>query len=53
MASWVIVDIKTEKPVLETYSARMIEHLNTHRYKAIPIQEWLASINRRIKNESI
>jgi hypothetical protein len=45
-ASWVIVNIATGEPVLETYSERMVQALNTDKYRAVPILEWLQSLNR-------
>jgi len=48
-ASWVIVNIATGEPVMETYSERMVQSLNTDKYRAVPILEWLQSINRAIK----
>lgn len=46
-ASWVIVDKATGKALLETFSPRVAEAINTARYKAVPILEWLQSLNRR------
>lgn len=48
-ASWVIVNIATGEPVMETYSECMVQILNTDEYKAVPILEWLQSINRAIR----
>lgn len=50
-ASWVIVDIATGEAVMETYSARVVQILNTDKYKAVPILEWLQSINRPPRRE--
>jgi hypothetical protein len=47
VASWVIVDISTNEAVLETYNAKLLEALNLKRYKAVPILEYLQSLNRK------
>jgi hypothetical protein len=46
-ASWVIVDKQTGRAVLETFSARVVAAINTASYRAVPIGQWLASLNRR------
>lgn len=48
-ASWVIVEIETGKPVFETFSANIIGAINTKKYKAVPILEWLQSFNLQVK----
>jgi hypothetical protein len=46
-ASWVIVDLLSNQPVLETFSKQVADAINTNRYKAVPILEWLQSLNRK------
>jgi acyl-ACP thioesterase len=46
-ASWVIVNKETDQPVCETYSDKLVQALNTNKYKAVPILEWLQSINKQ------
>lgn len=46
-ASWVIVNIETGKPVFETYCAAFADTINKQRYKAVPILEWLQSLNKK------
>jgi acyl-ACP thioesterase len=46
-ASWVIVNTETNEPVCETYSDKLVQALNTNKYKAVPILEWLQSINKQ------
>lgn len=48
--SWVIVSLATGKAVLETYSEKLARAVNTHKYKAVPVYEWLASINQQSKD---
>ena len=48
-ASWVFVDLVTGKGVYETYSASMAAKVNTKRYKAVPILEYMQDLSRRIK----
>jgi len=49
-ASWVVVRISDNQPILETFSPEVVAALNTEKYKAIPIYEWLASINQQEGN---
>jgi hypothetical protein len=46
-ASWVVVEIKTNQSVFETYSKQMVNNLNTKKFKAVPVQEWLGSLNNK------
>lgn len=46
--SWVIKDKATGEVVLETFSASFVEALNTHRYVAVPILEYLATFNQLV-----
>ena len=46
-ASWVIREIDTQKPVLETYEPRVVLALNTSKYEAWPIAAHLASYSRK------
>jgi hypothetical protein len=43
--SWVIVNIETGEAVLETFNKGVISRLNTAKYKAVPIAEYLGTIN--------
>lgn len=43
--SWVIVNIETGEAVLETFNKDVILRLNTAKYKAVPIAEYLGCIN--------
>jgi hypothetical protein len=44
-ASWVIRERSTGRVILETFERTVVEHLNVARYEAIPIAEYLGSIN--------
>ena len=46
-ASWVIVELDTNRVILETFNPRAVEALNVARYKAVPILEYLESLNVR------
>ena len=46
-ASWVIRERATGKVVMETFNAKVIEKLNAERYEAVPILEYLQSLNRK------
>ena len=47
-ASWVITDKATNKAVMETFNADIIPCLNTDKYNAVPIMEYLQSLNKTI-----
>jgi hypothetical protein len=50
-ASWVIVETATQRVICETFSAKVVAALNTKRYSAVPIGEWLGSLNRKHKRK--
>lgn len=45
-ASWVIKEKSTGKVVLETFNKKFVNALNTERYAAIPILEYLQGLNQ-------
>lgn len=47
-ASWVICDRATGAAVLETYSPRLVACINTAKYRAVPVLEYLQALNRQI-----
>lgn len=51
--SWVIVDRTTGKAIFETWSRAVAERTRrADRADVVPIAEWLARINARLKAES-
>ena len=46
-ASWVIVDKTTGHSVCELFDEALVKALNTDKYKAVPILEWLQSLNKK------
>lgn len=46
-ASWIIRNKATREIVAETFSKRAVEALNTHKYEAIPVLEYLVSLNAK------
>lgn len=51
--SWVIVDERTGKAVLETFNPKIKQAKLKGPYKAVPIHEYLVEINRKIgQNEA-
>jgi hypothetical protein len=46
-ASWVIVDLSTGKGVFETFNEKTAKAINQKKYKAVPILEWLQSLNAK------
>ena len=45
-ASWVIVNKATNYPVFETFNESTAKAINQRLYKAVPILEWLQSLNK-------
>ncbi len=43
--SWIIRERATGQVIMETYSAKLVAALNTAKYEAVPIREYLASLN--------
>lgn len=52
-ASWVIIEKETGMGVLETFNSNILPYLNTAKYEAIPILEYLHNINAQVKNGAI
>lgn len=48
-ASWVIIDRATGAAILETYNPKAVSCLNTERYEAVPILDYLGALNARIR----
>jgi hypothetical protein len=40
-ASWIIVVKSTGTPLLETFDRQQVEAINTERYEAVPLMEYL------------
>jgi hypothetical protein len=49
-ASWVIREKSTKIVIMETFDKDKLAALNTDKYEAVPILEYLCDLNRRIKN---
>lgn len=46
-ASWVIREKETGRVICETFSKCLVSALNTATYEAVPILEYLQSLNRQ------
>jgi hypothetical protein len=51
-ASWVIVNLETGDAVFETFNPAKVAALNTVKYKAVPILEWLQHLSRKYKSQN-
>ena len=47
-ASWVVIEIKTGNVMFETFSQSLVNAISD-KYKAVPILEYLQSVNAKIK----
>jgi hypothetical protein len=45
-ASWIIREIATGAVMCETWNPWLVEHLNTDKYEAVPILEYLGALNK-------
>jgi hypothetical protein len=43
--SWIIRNKATGEVLMETFSARLVAALNTAKYEAVPIRDYLAFLN--------
>lgn len=48
-ASWVIREKATKRGIYETYNPDLVAKLNTQKYEAVPILEYLQELNLKIK----
>jgi hypothetical protein len=46
--SWVIVEKATGKAIFETFNEKVARVINTEKYRAVPIKEYLTSLNKGI-----
>ena len=51
MTSWIIRNKATREVICETFELRVAKSINTEKYEAVPIYEYLAEVNRRIRAE--
>lgn len=49
-ASWVIRNKETKEALFETFNEKLVSKLNTEKYEAVPILEYLVELNKKIKN---
>ena len=47
-ASWIIRNKEAKDVVMETYNENAVKHLNTAKYEAVPILEYLQNLNKEI-----
>lgn len=53
VASWVIRERQTGAVILETFSELMVSSLNTVRYEAAPILQYLGGLNAKIRADAV
>lgn len=46
-ASWVIKNKQTGEVIMETFNKTVVDALNVEKYEAIPILEYLQSLNKK------
>lgn len=48
--SWVLREKSTRRVIMETFDPKKVAALNTIRYEAVPILQYLGELNQSIKN---
>lgn len=48
-ASWVIVNKQTGQSIFETFNEKIAKAINTEKYLAIPILEYLQNLNKSLR----
>lgn len=48
-ASWIIREKASKAVIAETFNPALVEALNTEKYEAVPILEYLQSLNEIVK----
>lgn len=48
-ASWIITEKATGNAIAETFLRHVAEAVNTEKYEAVPIMEYLQGLNRKIR----
>ena len=48
--SWVIVNKKSGKPVLETYNKLLLKSINLEKYQIYTSLDWLVHFNKLVKS---
>lgn len=51
-ASWVIRNKSTKEVMFETYNEAIVNALNTKKYEAVPVLQYLQELNRLIRENS-
>lgn len=51
-ASWILRNKETKEVIAETFDPRVVAKLNTAKYEAVPILEYLVSLNQSISRAS-
>lgn len=45
--SWILRNKETKEVICETFDKRKVDALNTEKYEAVPILEYLVSLNQK------
>lgn len=49
VASWILRDKETKRVICETFDKRKVDALNTAKYEAVPILDYLISLNTKVR----
>ncbi|UIF89453.1 hypothetical protein [Cupriavidus sp. UYPR2.512] len=50
-ASWVLREAESKRVICETFDKRVVEKLNTAKYQAVPILDYLLEFNATARNQ--
>ena len=51
--SWVIVNKATNETICELWNIETVYYINTEKYKAIPVREYLENLNKQVKQDML
>jgi hypothetical protein len=50
-ASWIIREKGTKRVICETFNKHLVNKLNTVKYEAVPILDYLGEFNANVRNQ--
>jgi hypothetical protein len=50
--SWIVVNRSTGEAILETFSEKVTQAINTKNYEVLTAYDYLCNLNSKIKNEA-
>ena len=51
--SWIIKNKQTGEVMLEIFSQKLLARLNTEKYEAVPVMEYLCGVSQKLKEAAL